>query len=201
MAKVAAVFLAAGLSSRMGDQNKMLLSFNNTNILNHSLKQVIESYAFEVNVVCNNLTLSKVEYQNHPKVKVYENPNYKSGMTSSIQVGVKHSNENADGFMVCLGDMPLLNPSDFNTLIEAFNTAFEKDPNAIVVPFYEGKKANPVIFSKAYKQNILNHSAPEGCKEIVQANKPHLTIVNVDFEGFMRDIDVPEDYVRLRERT
>ncbi|MDV7390572.1 NTP transferase domain-containing protein, partial [Arthrospira platensis SPKY1] len=102
------------------------------------------------------------------------NPDYQQGMTTSIQKGVEAASPDAAGYMICMSDQPFLQSSEYDLLIQAFTDAFSSDPACIVLPFYNGQKGNPVIFSRHYREAILAHQEMEGCKEIVQAGKAHV---------------------------
>ena len=96
--------------------------------------------------------------------------------------------------MICLGDQPTIKTEDYDQIIRAFDQAYAKDTKSIVVPFHEGKRGNPVIFSASYKTEILNHQNMEGCKGIIQENAQHIVRVSLSNAGILTDIDTPEDY-------
>lgn len=195
MAKVSAIVLAAGLSRRMGEENKLFLPVNDRPMVEWVIEKVAQSTADEVIIVGSELSLDRFEKWKSDRVQVINNPHYQNGMTSSIQAGVQVAS--GDGYMICLGDQPKIEISTYNELIAAFQSSFAQNEGSIVLPFYDGKKGNPVIFSAIYREDILNHTEPEGCKEIVQANKHHLTKVDVSDSGILMDVDTREDYERL----
>jgi len=101
--------------------------------------------------------------------------------------------------MICLADQPLMTTEDYNRIIEAFEHSYASNEKCIVVPFFEGKKGNPVIFSQYYHEAILNHKNSEGCREIIQANKAHIVKINMPNDHILRDVDTPEDYEKLKK--
>ena len=122
-------------------------------------------------------------------------------MTNSIQAGVGVASDKSSGYMICLADQPLMKAADYNEIIERFEVLVKHDPKSIVVPFYNGKKGNPVIFSAIHRDDILNHKEMEGCKEIVQLNKEHVYQVEMSHDHILQDVDTPEDYDRLLSVT
>ena len=94
--------------------------------------------------------------------------------------------------MICLGDQPNIKTPTYDVLLDAFSS----NPAAIVLPFYQGEKGNPVILPKFFRADILAHEEPEGCKRIVQANKDLVIQVDVDDPGVLQDIDTKTDYER-----
>ncbi len=193
--KVSAIILGAGLSSRMGDENKLFLDFHGQPILQQVISNVKESIAHEVILVSSEVSVDKLDDLDLEGVKVVENKNYQEGMTSSIKTGVQNADPNTDGFMICLGDQPGLTSEVLNEIIGVFNT--EPDPHKIVVPFHKGQKGNPVIFSCIYKSEILDHKEPEGCRQIIKDHLDHQVRVNISSKSVLEDIDTEEDYIKI----
>ena len=144
----------------------------------------------EIILVGSELSLDRLKKFENTRTKVVDNPDYQSGMTSSIQAGVEMAA--GDGYMICLGDQPNIKTPTYDVLLDAFSS----NPAAIVLPFYQGEKGNPVILPKVFRADILAHEEPEGCKGIVMANKELVIQVDVDDPGVLQDIDTKTDYDR-----
>ena len=188
MARISAIILGAGLSQRMGKENKLFLTINGKPMIEWVIESVTASSVSEVIIVGSELSMDKLEKWKSASVKVVENKKYKSGMTSSIQTGVNSAN--GDGYMICLGDQPNIQTSTYDQLIKAFNA----HENKIVLPFFEGRKGNPSIFPSQFRGDILQHKDPEGCRAIIQGNKSKIYKVEVSDPGVLMDIDTPQDY-------
>jgi molybdenum cofactor cytidylyltransferase len=195
MAEVTALVLAAGLSRRMGSPNKMLLELEGKPLIAWVLERLRQSSPAEIIVVGSELSLPYLRRVVPTDLLLVDNPNYKTGMTSSIKVGTAAMKNHQHGIMVCLADQPLIQAATYQKLLQSFGQS--SDEKVITVPFYEEKKGNPVIFSSHYRDQILLHSEPEGCKGIVQANRSHLQKVKVGDAAILMDIDTPEDYKQL----
>lgn len=194
---VSAILLAAGESKRMGEQDKLFLKYKGAWIVNHVMQNLWASNKSELVIVMNNNDNQLLNGQISEEIQVVVNADYKKGMTTSIQAGVKAASDNASGFMICLADQPLMKKDDYNEIIERFELLVKHDAKAIVVPMYKSKKGNPVIFSASYRHAILAHQNMEGCKEIVQSNKQHVYPLEVRNDHILRDVDTPEDYEEL----
>ncbi len=186
---ISAIVLAAGTSSRMGQKNKLLLSFKGRTFIQQVVEQLLQSKVGEVIVVLGHEGDEIEQLLSQNKVRFAINDNYKSGMTSSIQAGVKASDLQSDGYLICLSDMPFLMTEDYNQMC-----AIVTGNREIGVPFYRHHKGNPVFFSKHFKNDILDHKAPEGCRAIVQNNAQYIIKVHFDHPRILRDIDTMEDY-------
>ena len=156
------------------------------------VEQVQASKADEVILVGSELSMDRLIRFENDRIAVVENLRYESGMTSSIQAGVEVAK--GDGYMICLGDQPNIKTSTYDQLINTFCA----NPNSSVLPFYQGSKGNPVILPAAYREAILTHPEPEGCKRIIQENKDCVVEVEVADAGVLVDVDTKGDYERLR---
>ena len=191
---ISAILLAAGSSKRMGEENKLLLKIGETRLIHKSLKKLLLSEIDEIVMVTGfEDTLIKDSISEEFSIKVVHNKFYESGMTSSIQCGVKAISEDATAFMVCLADMPLIDHVDLNRIIKSWHDLEDKT-HKIVRPIFENTFGNPVLFSSTYRQSILDHTESDGCKEIIQLNKERVIPCEMSNDHIFRDIDTPEDY-------
>lgn len=219
---VSAILLAAGQSRRMGAANKLLLPFGLDTLVGKTLQNILHADPSEIIAVTgyeaplveaallsvkSASNISKIKknssdglspsdeffYADTP-LRIAHNPNFEQGMTSSIQVGVQMAHPDTQGLMVCLGDMPLLSPADYQWLLTVFYQHLREDPLAIVQPMFQGQFGHPVIFSNAYRPAIAALTYPNGCKPILQAHREHLYRVESPNEAVLLDADTPEAY-------
>ena len=191
---ISAIILAAGESRRMGVQNKLLLQIDSEVLIRKFVKSVSNSLVDAVLVVVG-FEAEKIKAVLHDQsVKFVENPSYEEGMTTSIQSGVKASSNESTGLMICLADMPFAETSDLNRLIQAFNDYQSTESSLIIVPVFQGKRGNPVLFSEEFRDKILTHKG-EGCREIVRQFPHYVKEVSMENDNLLRDIDTPEDYM------
>jgi len=190
---ITAILLAAGSSTRMGKTNKLLLPFGESLMIQLRLTQIQNADIDELIVVLGH-EAEKVKAHLPKGVSTVFNDQHLKGMTSSIQAGVKATNPMHQGFMICLADQVLMQTLDYNHIITAWGTAFVKNPNLIAVPTFENRKGNPVIFSSNYRQPILEHQMPDGCKEIVRENRQHVEQVMMLNDRILKDVDTMDEY-------
>jgi len=188
MAKVSAIILGAGLSKRMGTANKLFLPVREKPMIEWVIENVKASTADEIILVGSELSMDRLTRFEDEKIRVVENLHYKTGMTSSIQAGVEAAR--LDGYLICQGDQPYIQTSTYDQLIQSF----QLNPTSIILPFFRGKRGNPVIFSKHYREEILAHREPNGCRTIIQKNSNCIIHVEVDDHGVLIDVDTREDY-------
>jgi len=186
------ILLAAGQSTRMGGPNKLLLPFWGVTVLEHTLIQLLAADIGPVVVVTGHQRETVLPHLEAYPVQEVFNPDFRNGMTSSIQTGIRAVE--GQGYMICLSDMPTIPAVGYQLLNDQFLERLQTDERAIVLPRFGTAKGNPVVFSAAYREDILQHPEPEGCRGIVQANQAHVWWVDLPDEGVVRDVDTPEDY-------
>jgi len=123
------------------------------------------------------------------------NPEYKSGMSSSIQKALlRISSEDLEGFFVILGDQPFINPSLLYKMIRAFTP----DKREIIVPFYKEKQGNPVFFDGYWKDELMKISGDVGGRVLIKANSERIKRFKISDESILLDIDREEDYEKMK---
>ncbi len=200
--KVSAIVLAAGLSSRMGDENKLFLPYKNSTLLGTVIDNVTASHVFEVIVVTSPEMQRGVEQLSaylSENIKVVVNEEFRKGMTTSVRCGVRSCNSESHGWMICLGDMPKITTGEYNQILDQYIDLHTSGSYVIVVPSHKGKKGNPVIFSSIYKDEILHHDQMEGCREVVRRNQAHVVELPMDSDHILTDVDTRQDYEDLME--
>lgn len=189
---ISAILLAAGESRRMGDF-KQLLPYNGKPFVVCCADNLLASRIDELIVVTGHRDAEVRRVLAHHKVKIVLNPNYKAGMSTSIQCGVQAINENSQALLIALADQPQIGAEVINQVIEAY----EKTNASIVIPVYNNKRGHPVILQANLKDEILAITPEVGLKQVVRAQAAKTLYVNVADEGVLLDFDYPEDYRRL----
>ncbi len=189
---VSAIVLAAGSSERMGEMNKLTLPFKSSSMIQYIVDQIRASKAEKTIVVTGHEENLIQLILKGSEVICKHNPDYPQGLTSSIQTGVAHAE--SKGFMICLADMIKLTTSDYNLIIEAFEKSFSPHDPCIIVPRFNGKTGNPVIFSFHFKAMILSNKNPNGCKNIIEESRKFIRYADLPNDHIFVDIDYPDDY-------
>ncbi|MEL6824306.1 MAG: nucleotidyltransferase family protein [Calditrichota bacterium] len=194
---ITAILLAAGASRRMGPANKLMLSYEGKPMLLHTLDALIESKIERIIVVKGHQPEAVEATIKDRTVRSVCNPDWERGMTGSIQAGVGIADLGSSGYMICQADMPDILTSTYNKLYDRF---FKLDSGQqILLPAFKKKRGNPVLFGRSYRQEILRHTEPEGCRALVKKNSSRVSIVEVDDPGILRDIDTPKEF-QLRNK-
>ena len=189
------IVLAAGLSQRMGIENKLLLPFQGKTIVETTIDNLLAAQIGEIIVVIGHESeKAKAVLQNYP-LSIIENFDYEKGQTTSIQAGIR-ATQNGN-YMICLSDMVLIKPEEYQLLATQFFNFLEHDAQTIVQPIFQKQRGNPVVFSNFYQKAILETRDTEGCRSVVQQYKKHVRLVEMPTNSVLQDVDFKEDYERL----
>lgn len=198
--KVDAVVLAAGLSSRMGGPSKMLALLDGKPLAAHVVDAVLASRARRAIVVLGHQAeLVKAALAKHPAAAVtfVTAADYAQGLSRSLKAGIRAVSPDADGVLICLGDMPFVAAQHIDRLIAAFSPA---DGRAICVPTHEGRRGHPVLWARRYFDEILALDGDAGAKALFARHVDALCEVAIDTPGVLTDIDTMDDLNRLKEQ-
>jgi len=199
---ISAILLAAGQSTRMKDENKLTKEINNVPLIKYTTKNILASAIDEIIVV---LGYERKKIENiigkNKKIKFVYNKDFKNGISSSIITGLYSVSKKAEAFFICLGDMPNVNQNIYNKLIKTrynYNKKLKPEhKKEIIVPTYEGKEGNPVLFSKFMKSKIMLIEGDCGAKKIIELNKNKILNVPFNNKAIISDFDTQESFNSL----
>jgi len=104
----------------MGGPNKLLAELEGRKLVRIATEQALASKASEVIVVTGHQAELVEQALAGLKVKFVRNPDFAGGLASSVKAGIAAVPTDADGAIVCLGDMPLIDAHLIDRLIETF---------------------------------------------------------------------------------
>lgn len=119
-------------------------------------------------------------------------PDAQNGLASSLVHALQHASVDSAGWVIALADMPFVQVESVAAIVQALNSGA-----GIAVPTYQGKRGNPVGFSRQYLSQLLALTGDQGARSLLKTFP--VTEVAVNDAGILKDIDVPEDLaLRLR---
>jgi molybdenum cofactor cytidylyltransferase len=186
---VAAVILAAGRSTRMGGPNKLLAELNGKPLVRIVAEQALASKAQGVVVVTGHQADQVERALQGLNVTFVRNPEFAEGLASSVKAGIAAVPQSADGAVICLGDMPLISAHLIDRLIETF--APDRG-NLIAVPVSDGRRGNPVLWSRRFFNELMTLDGDIGARHLIAKHSEAVAEVPVEgLEAFL-DIDTPQ---------
>ena len=122
---------------------------------------------------------------------VVNNPDWESGQSSSIRVGLDALPERVGAVMFLLGDQPQIPPSLPHALVEVHSRTLAP----IVAPVVDGQRANPVLFDCATFNDLRQLRGDVGGRALF--SRYPVSWLEWHDPTVLQDIDTPEDYRRL----
>ncbi|SRR6056297_1458584 len=184
---IEAIVLAAGLSSRTS-RYKMTLPLGEKTVIEHTVDTLLEVCDNVIVVAGHKARECEQVLQSHKGVRIVENPDFRKGMFSSVQCGVKELK--SDTFFVLPGDQPMIKRQTLTKLM--------KTEGNIVNPSFKGKKGHPVLFRNDCREGIIEMPEDGILRDFIHSRKAN--VVEVEDEGILLDIDTDEDYEYIKKR-
>jgi molybdenum cofactor cytidylyltransferase len=189
--EIAAIILAAGGSTRMG-QPKMLLPWAGSTVL-ETVVSTLKSGGVRDILVITGAGHARLRALLGTSVQCKYNPRYEAGeMLSSIQSGIASLDEGYEAALIALGDQPQM---QVETLVSVLAAAVGSQPG-LVVPSHANRRGPPWLVGKAYWAEILAMNATLTMRDFFRLHEREIRYVVVDSPSVLADLDTPEDYRR-----
>lgn len=194
---VAAIVLAAGQSSRMGEQNKLLAEVDGAPMIAHAVDAILATSVRPVVVVTGHEAEAVRAALADRDVTFAHNPRYAEGMSTSLRAGLLQLGEDIDGALIALGDMPRVRAEHIEALLGAFAPAAGR---AICVPTWERRRGNPVLFARRYFAEMAAVLGDKGARALIEKHAAAVCHVPMPDRGTTIDVDTPEALSALARR-
>lgn len=194
---IAAVVLAAGLSSRMGGRPKGLLRFDDRDtFVSRIVRTFNEAGVGEVVVVVGHqgdAVALEVEQSGLP-ARIVRNERYLQGQFTSVIAGVDAvDRDGVEGLLLALVDAPAFSAETVRALVERFEQTHAPVVRAVRGPLH----GHPVLLGRVLCDALRHADPSSGAKPIVRAHVSHEGDVEVNDEGAFVDVDTPAEYAEL----
>lgn len=191
-ANVAVVVLAAGAGRRTG-RNKLLYEVDGEPLFLKAVRAAVRSQGSPVFVITGDHTADFEAALENIDVNIIYNPAYRSGVKTSINLGLKSVPNFCDGVILLPADMPNITPEFINKLIKNFDKKSEKQ---VVAAELKGVKNNPVLWSKALYD--VAELVPENAelRPVLIEHSDYTKTVKGD-EHLLLDVTFPNDLEQL----
>ncbi len=192
---VAGIVLAAGRSSRMAPQNKLLVPDRaGRPMVARVVDNLLSSAARPVIVVTGNRAEEvRAAIAGRP-VQFVHAADYADGLSASLRAGIAAVPPTASAALVCLGDMPLVTGRMIERLIEAYDP---DEGRSVVVPTYRGKIGNPVLWDRRFFPDIGGLVGDVGARPLLERHSEYVAQVELDDDAVLRDFDTVESLATL----
>jgi CTP:molybdopterin cytidylyltransferase MocA len=201
--RIAGILLAAGGGSRLG-RPKALVEFRGRTLAERGVALLRDGGADPVLVVTGAVPVSV------PGARSVHNPDWATGMGSSLVTGLRILREPGDGdafpagdgsgdadspdaAVIALADQPLVGPESVRRLITAYRAGA-----SVAVAAYDGKPRNPVLIGREHWPAVLETATGDtGARPFLRAHPELVTVVECGDTGSPDDVDTAADLARI----
>ena len=189
--QTAALIVAAGMSSRMGDF-KPMLSIGSITIAQRVIANFHQAGIGKIVMVTGYQAVTLERHLSGSGVIFLRNDHYETTqMFDSVKIGLEYLMGKCDRVLFTPVDVPLFTAETVRRLLAS--------EAALACPVCDGQQGHPLLISAALLPKILSDCGEQGLKGAVSRCGAALTAVAVDDPGTLRDADTPEDYSALVE--
>ncbi len=216
MSRFAAVVLAAGRSSRMGEL-KPLLPLGGTSVLARAVAVFREVGVDDVRVVVGWRADEVAAAARELGVPTALNPDWRRGMFSSVATGVAALDAGVERFFLLPVDCALVRPETVGRLARAARAHDEamRMPLAsdevlpaerpgcapVIYPLFAGRRGHPPLIARIALPADLGAEPAGGLRGLLAAYDTTALEVACGDPGTLVDLDRPDDYRRARDEV
>lgn len=196
--KFAAILLAAGPSSRLG-QAKQLVKVDGESLVKRATRMLLKLDPSSLTVVTG-FADDAVEHQlSELPVRLARNDDWEQGMGSSIACGAQNISEEVDGVLITLCDQWRLDGRDLIRLISMWRS----DISCISTALWHEDKGSiygpPALFPRKLIRELSVLEGSRGAKALIDQNLANVRFVEMENAAY--DLDRPEDLEQLIKRS
>jgi molybdenum cofactor cytidylyltransferase len=186
----AAIILAAGESRRMG-RPKAFLPLREGTFLT-AIAATLGMRCSPVTAVFGFDAARLIPAARALGVAAIENPDYRLGMLTSLQTGLRSIPAGTETVLFTLVDHPAITASTIDALL--------KSPAPIAIPRFNNKRGHPVLIRRPIIDEFLREPASSKVRDTIDRHAAEIDYVEVDDPGISDDIDDPALYEKLLAR-
>jgi len=189
---VSGLVLAAGTSSRLGQQTKQLLPWRDTTMLGWVVRRAEESLLDEVVVVLGHEAEEIRRHVALHRARFVEASDFHEGCTSSIRAGLEALHPQAEAVVLILGDQPGIERDTIAAVVEEWRHM----QAPVVRVSYRGRSGHPMLFTKALFGELKALHGDKGVWKLCDAHPEWVREIELD-RPYPGDVNTWEDYAKL----
>lgn len=196
--RFAAILLAAGPSSRLG-QTKQLVRVDGESLVSRAARLLLSTDPLSLTVVTGFADEAVENELCDLPVRLARNDDWEQGMGGSIACGIQNISEDVDGVLVALCDQWRLEESDLFQLISSWLS----DISCISVASWPEENTRvygpPALFPCHLFRELRSLKGNEGARALIGHNLASVQFVEMENAAY--DVDRPEDLEQLLKRS
>jgi molybdenum cofactor cytidylyltransferase len=122
-------------------------------------------------------------------ITITHNPDFATGMASSLRAGLNALPDGTEGALVCLGDMPLVTAANLAAIAAQFDPV---EGRSICVPTHDGKWGNPILWGEAWFDEMRAITGDKGARALLHEYADRVHEVPLETDAILQDFDTPD---------
>ena len=200
MTEIAAVILAAGRSSRYcelggAEASKLVADYRGAPLVRAVADAALASRAQPIFVVTGHARAEVEAALAGLPLTFVDNPDFATGLASSLKTGIGALPQGVAGAVVLLGDMPEIQARVIDSLIDRL----ADNPDAVAAaPVFAGQRGNPVLLGRSLFLKLARLGGDEGARRLLKGAE---VVIDVPFDdaAVTLDIDTPAELAAARK--
>ncbi len=189
---VSGLVLAAGTSSRLGNQTKQLLPWRGTTLVGWVIRRAEVSPLDEVVVVVGHEAEEVRRSVALTRARFVEARDFHQGCTASIRAGLEGIDPSAEAAVLILGDQPGIESETIAAVVEGWR----RMRTPVVRISYRGRSGHPILFTKALFEQLKALHGDKGVWKLLEAHPEWVREIELD-KPYPGDVNTWEDYEKL----
>ena len=185
----AALIVAAGMSSRMGDF-KPMLNIGSSSIAQRVVATFQQAGVEKIVMITGyNATLLERHLAGNGIVFLRNEEFRTTQMFDSVCIGLRYLKGKCDRVLFTPVDIPLFTAATVRALLET--------DAPLACPAVDGETGHPTLIAASLFGRILSDSGSDGLRGALERCGAGMTLLPVEDRGILHDADTPEDYKAL----
>ena len=185
----AALIVAAGMSSRMGDF-KPMLNIGSISIAQRVVATFQQAGVEKIVMITGyNATLLERHLAGNGIVFLRNEEFRTTQMFDSVCIGLRYLKDKCDRVLFTPVDIPLFTAATVRALLET--------DAPLACPAVDGETGHPTLIAASLFGRILSDSGSDGLRGALERCGAGMTLLPVEDRGILHDADTPEDYKAL----
>ena len=187
--QTAAIIVAAGMSSRMGDF-KPMLNIGSISIAQRIVANFHQAGVDKIVMITGYNATTLERHLSGNGIIFLRNENYESTqMFDSAKIGLEYLKDKCDRILFTPVDIPLFTSATVRSIIDS--------GEELACPVCEGQQGHPIMIASRLVDKILSDSGEGGLKGAISRCGAEMAEIEVEDAGILHDADTPEDYRTL----
>ena len=189
--EVAALIVAAGMSSRMGNF-KPMLNIGTISIVKRIIATFRQAGVDKIVMVTGFNAETLEHHLSGDGIIFLRNENYETTqMFDSVKIGLEYLENKCSKVLFTPVDVPMFTAHTVKKLLESNAT--------LACPVFKEEKGHPLLIDSTLIKNILQDGGEHGLRGATQRCGTEMTYVPVNDCGILFDADTPEEFTSLVE--